>query len=296
MRVTAATELLDALVRDPPAALDLLAMRAPEVAAMAACPQPANHHSEGDVLTHSRLALTALADLDAQLDRHAGPQLRAAGCWPLDLPAPTPTTTLAVALHDVGKPRTITGDAGAWTYHGHDAVGARIAARLVERLGLVDAAARAGTPLDLPLLEWLVSQHLFWLTAGIERVGDRAVGRRFVDDPGRGDALRVVTWCDTLGSRGPDGRAHVELAVAAEQRIAAVRRRAAVPGPAPALRGEEIMAALDLGPGPRVGAVLAWLGHHGLSGAAARCAVTAARDELRAGELAELRAGIPAPR
>lgn len=288
--------LVEALATDPLAALDLLAAVAPEVAAMAGCPQPSNHHAEGDVLAHSRLALAALVDLEPQLESAAGEALRAAGCWPLDLPERTLTTTLAVALHDVGKPATIAGDDGAWTYYGHDRIGARIAVDVVERLELVDAAAGTrGGSIDLATLEWLIASHLFWLTADPDRVGDRAVARRFVDDPARGDALRLVTWCDTLGSRGPDGRPSVDLAVAAERRIAEVRRRATAPAPRPPLRGEEIMRVLDVPPGPRVGAVLAWLERRGLTGPAARAAVAAEREMLRTAEPADLRAYGPPP-
>lgn len=255
-----ADAFLLAVADDPVAAFDVLGPRVPELAAMADCPQPANHHSEGDVWRHTRLALEMLVDLGAHIERFAGASLRAAERWPLGLPAPpTMTRSLAVMLHDVGKPPTRRGPAGAWTYHGHDAVGARMARDLIGRHRLVDAARRLDLVLDPDDVEWLIANHLFWLNTRIDEVTDAAVARRYTDDWARGDDLRVLSWADTLGSRGPDGRPHVELMVAAETRLHATRQRALRPPEAPAVRGDLVMDVLGLEPGPRVGAVLDWL-------------------------------------
>lgn len=276
-----APTFLRALCHDPAAAFDAQAARIPEVAAMRECPQPANHHSEGSVWDHTRLALQMLADLPAHIERYAGTALRAAGRWPLELPARTLTQAMAVLLHDVGKPVTRQGPDGAWTYHGHDRVGATMAVDILARHGLVDAAQALGVQLAPDRVAWLVDNHLFWLNTEVAQVTDRAVARRFVDDPGRGDDLRVLSWCDTLGSRGPDGRPHVDLLVAAEDRLARTRERAATPPPRRPLDGRTIMRELDLEPGPRVGAVLDWLARRDLHGDAAVAALRRERDHLR---------------
>jgi hypothetical protein len=256
----------------------------PELAAMRGCPQPPNHHAEGDVWAHTDLALGALEELPAAVQRHAGDELDAAGLWPLPLPGASVNQALGVLLHDVAKPRTIAGPAGAWTFYNHDRVGAELARRLMDRLGLVEAAAGLGLRVDPDEVSWLVAEHLFWLNTDIGVVTDRAVARRFVRDDGWGDDLRAVSWCDTLGSRGRDGRPHTDLLVAAERRIAETRARAAAEAaqPPPLLDGHEVMAVLDVPPGPQVGAVLAELRQRCATEQEARALLHAERDRFRA--------------
>ncbi len=287
-----APALVADLLDDPPAALTRHGDGIPELAAMRGCPQPPNHHAEGDVWTHTRLALEAAADLPAAVDRHAGAALVAAGLAPLALPRRTLTATVAVLLHDAAKPVTIAGGAQGWTYYGHDAVGAELARGLLGRLQLSRAAAAAGAKLDVDAVCWLVREHLFWLNTDVGRVTDRAVARRFVRDDGRDEDLRLLSWCDTLGSLGPDGRPAVGLLVDAEARLAASRARAAEAAarPAPLLDGEAVMAALGLEPGPRVGAVLAHLRQVCTGEDSARRRLRDDAAWLRAAPLSELRA------
>jgi len=94
----------------------LLAVVLPEVEATVGVPQPPAFHPEGDVFTHTCLALQALR-------------------------APTPTLALATLLHDVGKPVTLTvGD--RIRFHGHAEAGARIAEEVSRRLRLSAAEVR----------------------------------------------------------------------------------------------------------------------------------------------------------
>jgi poly(A) polymerase len=271
----------------PATVLDRHGAAVAELAAMRGCPQPPNHHSEGDVWEHTRLAMEILGDLPAAVHRFAGARLADAGLSDLAFPGRTLTQALGVLLHDVGKPVTVAGDDGAWTYYGHDRVGARMAADLIARLDLVAAAASAGLVVDPDAVAWLVAEHLFWLNTDVGRVTDRAVARRFVRDDGRDEDLRVLAWCDTLGSRGIDGLPHVDLLVAAEGRLRATRARAAaaVDRPPPLLDGREVMQSLDIGPGPRVGAVLAWLRFRHTDAQAARRDLDARREQLRDGPL-----------
>jgi poly(A) polymerase len=95
----------------------LLAVLLPEVEAMVGVPQPPEFHPEGDVFTHTCLALAHLR-------------------------APAPVLALGTLLHDVGKPATrTTGD--RIRFHGHAEVGARIAEEVCRRLRLSAADVRA---------------------------------------------------------------------------------------------------------------------------------------------------------
>lgn len=268
---TAALALVRDLLADPVTALERHGPTIPELAAMRGCPQPPNHHFEGDVWAHTRLALAVLMDLERQVRLHAGPQLSAAGLA-VTLPSPTLTMTVAVLLHDVGKPATIASRAGTWTYYGHESVGADMARQLLARLELEDAALRLDADLDVAAVEWLIRNHLFWLNTDVSKVSDRAVARRFVDDPHRGDMLRVLNWCDVLGSRNPNGLPHVATLLDAEGRLRQTRSRfaARAAAPPPVLNGDVVMQLLGIDEGRRVGIVLGLARRHAGDDEAAR--------------------------
>lgn len=251
--------LLSALWHEPHRVLERHGGDIPELAALRGCEQPRNHHAEGDVWAHTTLALQAHADLGAAMRRHAGAALAAAGLDELSLPERSLTQAVAVLLHDIGKPPTARRDStGRWTYHGHERAGAAMARTLCQRLHLAAEAGKLGLVLDPDVVVWLITEHLFWLNTDIEQVTDRAVLRRFDDREHRGEDLRVLAWCDTLGSRRPDGTVAAAMLVAAELRIAQARARAhaARQRPAPVLDGHEVMRVLRLAPGREVGMVL----------------------------------------
>lgn len=94
---------------------------APELAALSMCPQDPEHHSEGDVATHTRMVLAALEDDD--LYAAADAETRR-------------LLTCVAALHDVGKPATTRRDVeGRWRAPGHARIGARVARRILWEAG-----------------------------------------------------------------------------------------------------------------------------------------------------------------
>jgi putative nucleotidyltransferase with HDIG domain len=105
----------------------LLGVVLPEVDALHGVEQPAEFHPEGDVFTHTVLALEYLRD-------------------------PSPELALATLLHDVGKPATFERAPDRIRFNGHAELGARIAAAICRRLRLSgDQTAR---------VERLVADHL----------------------------------------------------------------------------------------------------------------------------------------
>jgi poly(A) polymerase len=86
----------------------LLGTVLPEVEAMAGVPQPPEFHPEGDVFTHTVLALEYLRE-------------------------PHPVLAVAALLHDVGKPPTIT-RTDRIRFNGHDEVGAAMTEAICRRL------------------------------------------------------------------------------------------------------------------------------------------------------------------
>jgi len=159
----------------------------PEVAAMAGVPQPPEFHPEGDVLTHTCLAL-----------RH--------------LEQPTAVLAMATLLHDVGKPPTYS-VTDRIRFNGHAEVGAAMAERICQRLRLSAAATRAVTA--------LVRDHLRIGDVPRMRPG-RA--RQFLRRPEAGELL-ALHRADCLASHGDLGAYHWALGVLAEVAASPPRRR-----------------------------------------------------------------------
>ncbi|MBI2504849.1 MAG: CCA tRNA nucleotidyltransferase [Candidatus Latescibacteria bacterium] len=104
----------------------LLTQILPEVAAMDGVAQPPEFHPEGDVWTHVRLMLEKMA-------------------------GPTSTLAWGVLLHDIGKPPTYR-EADRIRFDEHDAVGARMADQICQRLHMSNAQAER--------IDQLVGQHM----------------------------------------------------------------------------------------------------------------------------------------
>jgi len=159
---------------------DRVVQTIPELAELASTPQPVKYHAEGDVANHTRLAVEACPpDCDPDL------------LW-------------ASILHDVGKPLTTKDDGERITAHGHHAVGAEIAERILQRLEM--------DPERRQLIVWAIGHHtfhLFWNLEAPEQASRRH--KRFVADP-RFPFLLELLRVDSIASRGhPRGMAAYEL-------------------------------------------------------------------------------------
>ncbi len=207
--------------------LGLLAPVLPELTDGRGVAQGGLHHL--DVLRHQLEALQQLAD--------AFPDADLALRW-------------ATLLHDVGKPPTRT--PGGVTedglvlrdrFHGHDAVGAELAAAALRRLRRPRATVAR--------VHGLVAAHMRPLP------DDERGARRFAHRlrPLLPDLLRLML-ADREAARGRGAsaaarrryRERVGLVLAALEEP---------PPPAPLVDGRALMAALDLDPGPRIGELLA---------------------------------------
>jgi putative nucleotidyltransferase with HDIG domain len=152
----------------------------PEVYALDGVPQPPDHHPEGDVLTHTLLAVGHLPrDCDRRL------------AW-------------AALLHDVGKALTTREVEGRIRALGHDRKGVDIAGAALERLGMGDALAAD--------VLWLIGNHMFalsWQVPNLHRLSRRQW--RFIADP-RFPLLLSLMEIDARASGGnPDKVAQVDF-------------------------------------------------------------------------------------
>ena len=225
----------------------------PEVEAMREATQSAPHRFT--VWEHSLRALEAADALLADLSLLAPHDARVAA----SLAEPTGSGLtrrevwkLAVLLHDVAKPETRSADAdGRTRFIGHDRIGADRAVAIAARLRWPGRATE--------VLARLVRHHLRPMHLGmLDEVTRRARYRFHRDVAEEVPALVCLTIADAAGTdgrapalvyRGPT-RALLESLLAGEEPAA---REAAEP---PLVRGEDVMALLDLPPGPPVGRAL----------------------------------------
>ncbi len=207
----------------------------PELPAMRLEQDPVHRHK--DVLTHTL----------AVLENIRPPAEQPADRPPFDFRR----TRLAALFHDVGKPRTRGYQKGRGvTFHHHDAVGARMTRKRLEALRYSND--------DVTAITELVALHLRFHTYSMGWT-DSAV-RRYVRDAGpylrelnvltRGDCTtRNEAKARQLAARMDDLEARIDE-LATREELAAIR---------PELNGGQVMEQLGVGPGPVVGAALAYL-------------------------------------
>jgi poly(A) polymerase len=196
------------------------------------------HHRHKDVYEHSLIVLEQAIALE---DGPGGP-----------VPGPDLVLRLAALLHDIGKPATRRfEDGGGVSFHHHEVVGAKLAARRLKALRFdkdtIGQVAR------------LVELHLRFHGYGERGWTDSAV-RRYVTDAGPLlDRLHKLTRSDcTTRNR----RKAARLAAAyddLEGRIARLREQEQLDAVRPDLDGNAIMELLGIPPGRDVGRAWAFL-------------------------------------
>ncbi|MFN4002470.1 CCA tRNA nucleotidyltransferase [Microcella sp.] len=187
------------------------------------------HHK--DVYEHSLTVLEQAIELESERTPGAAPDV---------------VLRLAALLHDIGKPATKRVEpGGAVTFHHHDVVGAKLARKRLTALRFDKDTITAVSRLIELHLRFFGYSDAPWTDSGV---------RRYVRDA---DALlerlHILTRADvTTRNRRKEARlrgAYDEL----EARIAALAEQEELQSIRPDLDGEQIMALLDLRPGPIVG-------------------------------------------
>jgi poly(A) polymerase len=189
------------------------------------------HHHHKDVYEHSLTVLDQAIDLEKERNPGAAPDL---------------ILRLAALLHDIGKPATKRIEpGGVVTFHHHDVVGSKLAARRLKQLRYdKDTIASVARLIELHL-------RFFGYTEGAWT--DSAV-RRYVRDAGELlPRLHILTRADvtTRNRRKADRLAFAYddleeriVTLSEEEELAAIR---------PDLDGEQIMTILGIAPGREVG-------------------------------------------
>ncbi|MFA4873200.1 MAG: HD domain-containing protein [Patescibacteria group bacterium] len=252
-----AQEFLKALDVHPLAAFDLFessgtfSILMPELLAMKGCPQPQEFHTEGDVWTHTRLAL-AVIESPAFAQEFGNPVL---------LPAPQPLwnaeLALAALLHDIGKPPTLTTPeahgADRIRFNDHDRVGAEMVASLIERLKLTSPT---GIGVDANRVCALIRHHLLFVHGDVDELRPSTIEKYFFRDPLLGEELLKLSYADGAATIAKDGKGTIADYKRMRVRIEALKEKGKHTLPKPLLSGHDIMTMLGIGEGPEVGKIL----------------------------------------
>ncbi len=262
-RETIAKEFVKAMVSHPVRAFDLwdtsgaFAQLIPELLAMKACPQPKNYHSEGDVWTHTRLALSQLLSPEFKKE------------FPEDLDA---QIVLAVLFHDIAKPVTIETPEKDGTdrirFHQHDRIGAKMIRKIVNKLKLSSYAKGSRYYVDEDRLAWLVEKHLILVQGEIDQMRAATIERHFLSPKRPGRKLLQLIYCDGMASVPENSKGHCLHYWAVKQRIQKIEALAAEQAkiPAPLLNGRDIMKTAGIASGPKVGQYLGLIREAQLNG------------------------------
>ena len=244
--------------------LDLLCRAIPELEATRRCEQPRSHHywdvwghllhcveyAEEVTAGHRNNAIYTMAPWTAKEDAYFGEIIG-------DGHTRRTVLKLAALLHDIAKPQTRAPDAdGRIRFLGHSEAGAEIVQR---RLSALRVSRRV-----TDLVSDMVLHHLrpSQLRHGLAMPSRRAIFRYYRDVGDAAVDTLYLAMADVLAARGPD--LSPERWANYARMIAAVLETGAEQpgirdGNPPLINGHDLMDALDLPPGPRIGSLLARL-------------------------------------
>ncbi len=155
----------------------------------------------------------------------------------------------AAIMHDIAKPPTQRFHKKAgWTFHGHDALGAKWTKRIFRRLGL---------PLDerMRYVRKLVRLHLRPIALVSDEVSDSAIRRLIYEAGDDIDDLMKLCRADVTTKNEYKQERYQQNFDYVERRIKEVEEKDRIRNWKNPLSGEEIMEALDIKPSKTVGIV-----------------------------------------
>lgn len=263
-RETIGRELVKAFVANPLTAFDLWNTSGafgeilPELLPMKRCPQPPAYHSEGDVWTHTRLALSHLVS----------PPFRR--LFP-DLDPYAAILVFGALLHDIGKPKTLKTPKRDGTdrirFDGHDLTGAEMTQGIAERLRL------SQFPKDDPrfhingdMLVWLIRYHMLFGENIVRAMKATTIEKYFLKDRYRGRLFQALAWVDMAASVPARGKQNWKPLRIVQGRIVDIEKQLRRTSVKPLVNGAEIMKRFALQSGPFIGQLLDALREEQLQG------------------------------
>lgn len=267
-REVIAKEFLKALSADYLKAIELFdelkifEILMPEILSMKKCPQPENFHSEGDVWTHTLLALKNMQTskfkrFSKSLDKIFGTKkLRNKETEKQDL-----ELIIAVLFHDLGKPYTLQTPKKHGTdrirFNDHDNVGADLARKICERLKF-SAPEKFGV--NIENIHWLISKHMLLVHGHPSEFRPTTIEKYFFNDLKPGADLIKLAWLDISATLPAKGKLKPDLVFALLKRIKAMKslvksKKEKASLPEPFLDGNEIIKITGLPGSAKIGQI-----------------------------------------
>jgi putative nucleotidyltransferase with HDIG domain len=155
----------------------------------------------------------------------------------------------AAILHDIAKPLTQKFEEGhGWTFHGHEALGARITPRIFNRLKL---------PTDerMRYVQKLVTLHLRPISLTKENITDSAIRRLIFDAGDDLDDLLLLCEADITSKNEDKVKRYVNNLLLVKKKIEEIEARDHIKNWQPPITGELIMETFGISPSKEVGII-----------------------------------------
>lgn len=253
-----AREFLKSLIKNPVKTMDLwldsgaFKYLMPEILKMKDCPQPPQFHAEGDVWTHTRIALATI---------HTSGFKKFIKTLPINLQTETqitPELVVGVLFHDLGKPYTIKtpekDGVDRIRTDEHDSVGAELIKKIGGRLKF---SSVEDYPCNTDKVAWMIQRHLLTVHGDPMKFTNRTIEKNFFNPLVPGADLLKLIYCDQMASF-VGGKPQLGSLPVLVKRIKLLLKNLKQKKtlPPPLLDGHELMKILKIQSGPKVGQYL----------------------------------------
>jgi len=247
-----ASEILKSFSANPVLALDFMdktgAIREliPELLFLKNCPQPKEHHSEGDVWTHTRLALSLINS--EKINKEFPTKKPSINYQSADI-----ELILAVLFHDIGKPAAVKIDDNKVSFYNHSKVGAKISKNICKRLKF---SAAPDFDINCKNIYSLVNKHMLYLYNHTSKLKNSTIAKYFLLNSEMGEKLQKLFWIDSMASVLLVGKRDFSDLKMLRKKIQSVQKQLKITQKNHLLTGHDIMKKFNIKPGPKIGKLL----------------------------------------